>query len=123
MNRTLTIPLYMRAILLSEICRRIDIIAYCNRGMGLKLKATREKVGERCRTMIYSGTCPFCREKERFFFHRETGYCVCESCGKIADFFDMVAIENHGDPDKGMMMLVDYLRRGEKTGASKGGAI
>ena len=105
MNRTLTIPLYMRAILLSEICRRIDTIAYCNRRMGLELKETKK--------MIYSGTCPWCREKERFFFHRGTGYCVCESCEKIADFFDMVAIGNGGAGNGG-------ARNG---GASAGGGI
>ena len=117
MNNTLSIPLYMKSILLKEICRRMDIIGWLNRRMGLELEATK-KFAE-----IYQGLCPFCRgKKKRFFCDSETGYCACDSCWQMADFFKLAAFENNGDADKGMRMLVEYLRTGKDMPA-QGGSV
>ena len=99
----------MRAILLGEICKRIDIIDYLNQHMGLGLKATKKLV------IIYKGRCPNCGKKT-FFCHRRTGYSICMTCENCADFFDLAAIKNNCTPDKAMEILSEYLK--QKAGGS-----
>jgi hypothetical protein len=79
---TVTLAPWMRTILLEEICRRFHIINYCNHFFNLDLKQM-DGAGHR-------GTCPWCCKKEVFMCNKTTGTCYCESCGILADFFDII---------------------------------
>jgi hypothetical protein len=83
-SRTTTpeLPHYMRALLLGEICNRLDIITYLNYFLKLDFKQT---TGTVCK-----GTCPWCGETGSLLCSRINGTCCCESCGKKADFFDII---------------------------------
>lgn len=83
------LPLYMRALLLAEICSRLDIITYCNYFLKLDLKHTTGTV--------YKGTCPWCSKKESLLINRINGTCTCVTCGIEADFFDIIT--KHWDFD------------------------
>jgi len=76
------LTLYMKNLLLGEICKRLDIIKYCNYFLKLELKQAQGDT--------YKGSCPWCGKKEVLFCNKITGNSRCESCGIEADFFDII---------------------------------
>jgi len=117
-SRTADLPLYMRALLLGEICNRLNIIKYCNHFLKLELKQTTGTV--------YKGSCPWCGEKESLLCNQINGICTCVSCGIKADFFDIITKHWEYDLSFTLKLLSQQLKKaGEfaQAAPTQGGAV
>ena len=109
------LTLYMKNLLLGEICKRLDIIKYCNYFLKLELKQTKGDT--------YKGNCPWCGKKEVLFCNKTNGTSRCESCGIEADFFDIIT--KHWDFDLGFTLkLISWqlVKAGEYVQSGTGSA-
>ena len=107
-SRTPELPLYMRALLLGEICSRLDIIKYLNFFLKLNFKQTTGTT--------YKGICPWCSEKESLLCNQINGTCGCESCGEKADFFDMITKQWEYDLGFTLKLLSWQFKKAEEFG-------
>lgn len=81
----------IRQYLLTEFCRRQDLIGICN--IDVMFDAHFEKV----RGAVYQGTCPWCRQQNCFTINSRIGACSCSNCHTTGDFLDMMCLFLDGD--------------------------
>jgi DNA primase len=87
MKEHITLSPFMRGLLLREICRRMDIIEYCQHQFHMSLtKNIRD---------TYTGDCPWCEGHESFVINEVTGQSYCMGCGKEADFFSLLQAKHN----------------------------
>jgi DNA primase len=116
MNETITLSSYMRALLLEEICRRMDIIDYC--------KYTHNLLFKRCIKNTYTGDCPFCSGHQAFAINSTTGKIYCMACKQEGDFLVLMSKLENIDLNSTLNRLSGYLKGEEKRKkAYAGGAV
>lgn len=101
----ITLAPYMRALLLKEICRRMDIISYCQNILNIPLKESIKG--------IFDGDCPFCNDLKTFGITKGTGKCFCNACKTKGDFLTLMCKMENYDLNSVLHMLTGYLRATE----------
>jgi phage/plasmid primase-like uncharacterized protein len=116
MKDAISLTSYMRALLLDEICRRMDIIEYCKQTFAIKLNHFKGSA--------YKSNCPFCRQKDVFLLSKKTGRYSCTCCKHVSDFLDLVAFSKKYDLNDTLAYISEYLEKAEEPEtAYTGGAI
>lgn len=103
---------FMREFLLLEICRRIDIIDYCEYFMNFKLTPGSKN--------SYKGKCPWCG-KNTFTVNKTTGLCSCSSCSRDDDFLTLASCNLKCHLNYTLHFLKGYIRSTEKSSNDKKG--
>ena len=113
----ITLSLYMRALLLEEICKRMDIISYCKFFYNLIFKKSIKDT--------FTGDCPFCSGHQSFAINSTTGKSYCMVCKKEEDFLTLMSIKERIDLNSTLHRLSGYLEGAEKRKAAAyaGGAV
>jgi phage/plasmid primase-like uncharacterized protein len=115
MKDTISLTSYMRALLLAEICRRMDIIEYCKQTFALKLNHFKGSV--------YKGNCPFCRQKDVFLLSKKTGRYSCTYCKYVSDFLHLVEISKNYNLNETLAYISEYLEKAEELEAAYTGGV
>lgn len=115
MSEKVTLPPYMRKLLLTEICESMDIITYCLRELGLVF----------CPGMrnFYSGYCPYCLECDAYHINQKTGRCFCVSCGDESDFITLVCDRKGYDVSESLCFLSSHLEEAERQQVTYCGGV
>jgi len=116
MNETITLSSYMRALLLEEICTRLDIIDYCKYFYHLTFK--------KCIKDTFTGDCPYCSGHQAFALNSVTGKSYCMACKQEGDFLTLMSTKENIDLNSTLNRLSGYLKGEEKRKkAYAGGAV
>jgi len=106
MMEKIRLTTYMRALLLEEICSRMDIISYCKYIYNLIFtKSTKH---------TFTGDCPFCSGYKSFVINSVTGKSYCMACRKEEDFLTFMSIKERIDLNSTLQRLSGYLEGAEK---------
>lgn len=112
----ITLPLFIRSLLLEEICRRIDIIRYCQSFYNLTFKKSIKHT--------FTGDCPFCSGSKSFAINNVTGKSYCMACKKEGDFLTLMSTKERIDLNSTLHRLSGYLEGAEeRKKAYAGGAV
>ena len=115
MTDKITLTPYMRALLVKEICRRMDIIEYSMRILYIYFeRGTRDS---------YTGNCPYCFEQDTFTLNKNTGRCYCRSCGNEGDFLGLMSHRKGQDLDSTLTMLTGYLEEKKRWETAYAGGV
>lgn len=95
---------YMRDLVLTELCRRLDIVEYFRNSERLIFNLEHVKEDE------YLSNCPLCEEADSFRLNRKTGKCYCRHCKRGDDFLSMIGEEHCYDLEEVLAHLTGYLR-------------
>ena len=106
MTEKISLTSYINNILLAEICKRMDIIKYCNRNSDLNL--------HHFKGSCYKGRCPFCRQKNVCLLHGKTGHFSCPYCRKVSDFIHLVGVFRNCDLNESLTFISEYLEKAEE---------
>jgi glutaredoxin len=106
MTEKISLTPYIRALLLEEICSRMDIIEYCKQTFHLKLNHFKGS--------CYKGKCPFCRHKNVSLLSKKTGHFSCPHCKKVSDFLHIIAAYKDYDLNETLAYISDYLEKAEE---------
>ena len=98
----------MRALLLTEICRRMDIIDYCIRWLYIHLDPG-------LRDTWTAAYCPYCGKKDVFHLDKNTGKYFCISCGKEGDFLGLMSDKKRNDLTGTLFNLTGYLQQADAS--------
>ena len=109
------LPRFIRKLLLEEICKRMDIIDYCDYWLHLTLKKSINHT--------YTGDCPYCSGQQSFILNSTTGKSYCMACRKEEDFLTLVSIKERSDLDGTLHMLSGYLENAEKHKKAYAGGV
>jgi len=102
MNEQITLTPYLRALLMKEICSRLDIVEYFE--YILDAPFTR---GIR---NTFEGACPFCRGVKTFVAAKETGKYFCTTCSAEGDFLTLLNKTRHLTLNAALEFLSEYLK-------------
>ena len=78
---------YIRDLLLTELCKRLDIVKYFNESDILAFNLEQEEGDE------YISDCPLCLEHKSLRLNRRTGKCSCDRCQLGRDFLKLIEEE------------------------------
>jgi hypothetical protein len=98
----ITLTPYLRALLMEEICSRIDIVEYYQ--FILDAPFTR---GIR---NTFEGACPFCKGNREFVINAHTGKYFCTTCGCEGDFLTLLNKTRHLTLDAALGFLSKDLK-------------
>jgi len=117
MNETITLSSYMRALLLEEICKRVNIIDYCKFFYHLTFKQRIKHT--------FTGDCPYCSGHQAFAINNTTGKSYCTACRQENDFLTLMSTKENIDLNSTLNRLSGYLKSAEehKKAACAGGAL
>jgi len=73
---------YLRTILLTEICKRMDISIFFDSYLKLPLKYAGTKG---------VGICPWCHTTGSFTVNKKNGTCSCRNCSRKSDLLNLVS--------------------------------
>ena len=112
----ITLPFFIRSLLLEEICKRIDIIDYCDYWFHLTFKKSIKHT--------YTGDCPYCSGHQSFVINSTTGKSYCMACKKEGDFLTLMSTKENIDLNSTLHRLSGYLEGAEeRKKAYAGGAV
>ena len=106
---------YMRALLLDEICRRTNIIEYCQ----FMLKMTLEKSIKN----TFTGDCPFCNGHKAFAINKSTGKYFCSNCRENDDFLTLTVKMGGRDLNSTLHVLSGYIEKEEELKQAYAGGV
>jgi Fe2+ or Zn2+ uptake regulation protein len=116
MREKITLTPYMRALLLDEICRRMNIISYCHSILDISLEQSIQNT--------FTGDCPFCSGHQSFVINKSTGKYFCINCRANEDFLALLVKKEGRDLNSTLQVLSGYLEKSEKQRpAYAGGAV
>jgi hypothetical protein len=107
MTEKIDLTPYVRALLLDEICRRMNIINYCKCTLNITLEQTI--------TDIFIGDCPFCHGQDAFAINKATGKYCCVNCDTEGDFFTLMSKTDGRDLNSTLQVLSGYLEKAEQS--------
>jgi phage/plasmid primase-like uncharacterized protein len=107
MTGKITLTPYMRDLLLDEVCRRMDIIDYCNCSLHITLELNIKD--------IFIGECPFCNDRDSFAINKATGKYCCVNCDTEGDFFTLMSKKDGRDLDSTLQVLSGCLEKAERS--------
>jgi hypothetical protein len=102
MNEHVTLSPYMRGLLLTEICRRMDIIGYCRYEFHMTLTRNIRDT--------YTGDCPWCEGHESFVINEMTGKSYCMGCRKEEDFLSLLQAKHNDSLTNILSMLTGCVK-------------
>jgi DNA primase len=106
MTDQITLTPYLRALLLKEICSRIDIVEYYEFLLNAPLtKSIRN---------TFTGTCPFCSDAKAFIIDKESGEYLCAACGQTGDFLTLVGKKHNLSVNSSLQVVTGYLGTAEE---------
>ena len=109
MTDQITLTPYLRALLLKEICCRLDIVEYYEFLLNAPLtKSIRN---------TFTGTCPFCSDKMSFIIDKESGEYLCAACSQNGDFLTLAGKKNNCGLNESLQTVAGYLGRAEERRA------
>jgi hypothetical protein len=111
----ITLPLFIRSLLLEEICRRIDIIDYCDYWFHLTFK--------KCIKHTYTGDCPYCSGHQAFAINSTTGKSYCMACRNEGDFLTLMSTKENIDLNSTLHRLSGYLEGAEERKKAYAGGV
>lgn len=111
----ITLPPFIRNLLLEEICKRIDIIDYCDYWYHLTFK--------KCIDHTYTGDCPYCSGYQSFVINSTTGKSYCMACKKEEDFLVLMSIKERIDLNSTLHRLSGYLEGTENRKKAYAGGV
>jgi hypothetical protein len=106
---------YMRALLLDEICRRTDIIDYCNFFFKMNLEQSIKNT--------FTGDCPFCSGHQSFVINNSTGKYFCINCRTEEDFLTLMSKKEGRDLNSTLQVLSGYLEKEEELKPAYTGGV
>jgi phage/plasmid primase-like uncharacterized protein len=115
MREKITLTPYMRALLLDEICRRTNIIDYCNFILKMNL--------EQCIKNTFTGDCPFCNDHQAFVINKATGKYFCINCRTEGDFLTLMSKKGNRDLNSTLQVLSGYLEKEEELNPAHTGGV
>jgi hypothetical protein len=98
---------YMRALLLDEICRRMNIINYCSSILNITLEQNIKNT--------FIGACPFCNDCDAFVINKSTGKYLCVNCSTEGDFLSLMAKKEGRNLNSSLQVLSGYLEKAERS--------
>ena len=107
MTDKITLTSCMRALLLDEICRRMNIIDYCNCTLHITLEKNIKN--------IFLCDCPFCHDQDAFAINKATGKYICVNCNTEGDFFTLMSKKDGHDLNSTLQVLSGYLEKAERS--------
>jgi phage/plasmid primase-like uncharacterized protein len=106
MTDQITLTPYLRAMLLKEICSRINIVEYYEFLLNAPLtKSIRN---------TFTGTCPFCSDAKAFIMDKESGEYLCTSCNQNGDFLTLAGKKNNLSVNESLQVVTGYLGTAEE---------
>ena len=115
MRDKITLTPYMRALLLDEICRRTNIIDYCNVILEMGLEQSIKNT--------FTGDCPFCSGHQAFVINNSTGKYFCINCKTEGDFLTLMSKKECRDLNSTLQVLSGYLKAEEKQKPAYAGGV
>ena len=97
---------YMRGLLLTEICRRMDVARFFMYTLRIPVEFTRTKG---------TGPCPWCGAAGAFTVHKKTGRCRCSQCGRSDDLLALFNEKENSELHGTLSILTGYLQSAEKN--------
>jgi hypothetical protein len=98
---------YMRALLLDEICRRMNIITYCSSILNITLEQNIKNT--------FIGACPFCHDCDAFVINESTGKYLCIHCSTAGDFLTLMSKKEGRNLNSSLKILSGYLEKAESS--------
>jgi len=111
----ITLPLFIRRLLLEEICKRIDIIDYCDYWFHLTFKKSIKHT--------YTGDCPYCSGHQSFVINSTTGKSYCMACRNEGDFLTLMSTKEEIDLNSTLHRLSGYLEGAEERKKAYAGGV
>ena len=106
MTDQITLTPYMRSLLLEEICKRLNIIEYCEYFLNAPFTQSIKNT--------FTGNCPYCAGYMAFVINKSNGKYFCMTCKCEGDFLTLMCEKERRDLNATLQVLTGYLKTAEE---------